>query len=111
MVVERDQFFLELDGLSEQEIEAQLDLYDKEQLALIQEYLDRRVEALTKAEQVPPTKSAPSLQDAVASLAKVANTANDKATAALIVSLGAMLAAMASALVAFLALRGWTTLW
>ena len=43
MVVERDEFFAELDGLTEKEIEARLDLWDQEQLALIQEYLDQRV--------------------------------------------------------------------
>ena len=39
MVVGRDEFFAELDGLTEKEIEARLDLWDQEQLALIQEYL------------------------------------------------------------------------
>jgi galactitol-specific phosphotransferase system IIB component len=111
MVVERDEFFAELDGLTEKEIEARLDLWDHEQLALIQEYLDQRVLALAKAEQVAEIKAAPSAQDAVASLVEVASTANTKATAALILSVGAMLAAMASAIVAFLALRGWTISW
>jgi hypothetical protein len=111
MVVGRDEFFAELDGLTEKEIEARLDLWDREQLALIQEYLDQRVLALAKAEQAAQTKAAPSAQDAVASLVEVASTANTKATAALILSVGAMLAAMASALVAFLALRGWTMSW
>ncbi|MGA7457595.1 MAG: hypothetical protein WBW51_09830 [Methyloceanibacter sp.] len=112
MVVERDEFFAELDGLTEKEIEARLDLWDREQLALIQEYLDQRVLGRAKAEQPAQIKAAPSAQNAVmASLAEVANTANTKATAALILSVGAMLAAMASALVAFLALRGWTISW
>ena len=61
-----------------------------------------------KAEQAAQIKAAPSV---VASLVEVASTANTKATAALILSVGAMLAAMASALVAFLALRGWTITW
>jgi ABC-type Na+ transport system ATPase subunit NatA len=114
MVVERDEFFAELDGLTEKEIEARLDLWDREQLALIQEYLDQRVSARAKAEQSEQIKTAPSaLDDAavVASLVEVASTANTRATAALILSVGAMLAAMASALVAFLALRGWTMSW
>ena len=51
MVIERDEFFAELDGLTEKEIEARLDLWDQEQLALIQEYLDQRVSARAKAEQ------------------------------------------------------------
>ena len=111
MITERDKFFAELDGLTEKEIEARLDLWDREQLALIQEYLDRRVSALAKpATQI---EAASSVQDdaVVASLVEVASTANTKATAALILSVGAMLAAMASALVAFLALRGWTISW
>ena len=110
MVVERDEFFAELDGLTEKEIEARLDLWDREQLALIQEYLDQRV--LVRAKAAAQIKAAPSAQDAVvASLVEVASTANIKATAALILSVGAMLTAMASALVAFLALRGWTISW
>jgi hypothetical protein len=113
MVVGRDEFFAELDGLTEKEIEARLDLWDREQLALVQEYLDQRASAQAKAEQPAQIKAAPSDQDAalVASLVEVANTANTKATAALILSVGAMLAAMASALVAFLALRGWMISW
>ena len=113
MVVERDEFFAELDRLTEKEIEARLDSWDREQLALIQEYLDQRVSARAKAEQAAQIKAAPSAQDdaVVASLVEVASTANTKATAALILSVGAMLAAMASALVAFLALRGWTMSW
>ena len=111
MVVERDEFFAELDGLTEKEIEARLDLWDREQLALIQEYLDQRVLVRAKA-TAAQIKAAPSAQDAVvASLVEVASTANTKATAALILSVVAMLAAMASALVAFLALRGWTMSW
>ena len=43
MVVGRDEFFAVTDGLTEKEIEARLDLWDQEQLALIQEYLDQRV--------------------------------------------------------------------
>ena len=108
MVVERDEFFAELNGLTEKEIEARLDLWDHEQLALIQEYLDQRVLGRVRAEQAAQIKAAPSV---VASLVEVASTANTKATAALILSVGAMLAAMASALVAFLALRGWTISW
>ena len=112
MAVVRDEFFAELDGLTEKEIEARLDLWDQEQLALIQEYLDQRVLGRAKAEQAAQIKAGPSAQDAVvASLVEVANTANTKATAAFILSVGAMLAAIASALVAFLALRGWTISW
>jgi hypothetical protein len=113
MVIGRAEFFAELDGLTEKEIEARLDLWDREQLALIQEYLDQRMSARAKAEQAAEVQGAPSAQDdaVVTSLLEVASTANAKATAALILSAGAMLAAIASALVAFLALRGWTMSW
>ena len=63
MVVGRDEFFAELDGLTEKEIEARLDLWDQEQLALIQEYLDQRVLGRAKAEQAAQIKAAPSTQD------------------------------------------------
>ena len=56
MVVGRDEFFAELDGLTEKEIEARLDLWDREQLALVQEYLDQRASAQAKAEQPAQTK-------------------------------------------------------
>jgi len=127
MVVERGEFFSELERLTEKEIEARLDLWDEEQLALIQEYLDQKMlgraqaeqsawktpgPSGAKTEQAAQTKAEPNAQDAVvASLLEVANTANTKATAALIFSVGAMLAAVASALIAFLALRGWTMSW
>ena len=127
MVVDRGEFFSELEGLTEKEIEARLDQWDEEQLALIQEYLDQKmlgraqaeqsawktpVQSGAKTEPVGEIKAQPNAQDAVvASLLEVANTANTKATAAVIFSLGAMLASMASALIAFLALRGWTMSW
>ena len=41
----------ELDGLTEKEIEARLDLWDEEQLALIQEYLDQKMLGRAQAEQ------------------------------------------------------------
>ena len=49
--------------LNEKEIEARLDLWDQEQLALIQEYLDQRVSTRAKAEQAAEIKAAPSAQD------------------------------------------------
>ena len=101
-----------LTGSPRRRLRRGFDLWDQEQLALIQEYLDQRVLGRVKSEQAAQIKAAPSAQDAVvASLVEVANNANTKATAALILSVGAMLAAMASALVAFLVLRGWTFTW
>ena len=90
MVVERGQLFSELERLTEKEIEARLDLWDEEQLALIQEYLDQKMlgraqaeqsawktpgPSGAKTEQAAQTKAEPNAQDAVvASLLEVANT-------------------------------------
>ena len=59
MVVGRDEFFTELDGLTEKEIEARLDLWDREQLVLVQEYLDQRELGGPKAEQTAQIKAGP----------------------------------------------------
>ena len=48
---------------SPEEIEARLDLWDREQLALIQEYLDQRVLGRVKAEQAVQIEAAPSAED------------------------------------------------
>ena len=52
MVVERGEFFSELERLTEKEIEARLDLWDEEQLALIQEYLDQKMLVRAQAERL-----------------------------------------------------------
>ena len=44
MAVNRDEFFAELDKLTDQEIEERLPLFDREQLLLVQQYIDRRGE-------------------------------------------------------------------
>jgi len=106
MAVDRDEFFAELDGLTEKEIEARLAVWDREQLVLVQEYLDRKGWERAKATRAPQVEIAPSTKDAArASVEEVAKGANTRATVALIFSIGAMLAAIASAFVAFVALQ------
>jgi hypothetical protein len=105
----RDEFFAELDKLTEQEIETRLPQWDREQLLLVQEYLDE------KAEQ---TKAAPSAQidsstkeEALRVSVEAAKRTHSMALMAMILAVGAMMAAITSALVAFLALQGWTISW
>jgi hypothetical protein len=100
MTVNLDELFAELDRLTEEQIEASLaaGVWDEPKRQLAQHYLDqrklKRVEAAA-AEEL----------NAVRSVVDDARAANFKATAAMIFAAGAMLAAMASAFVAFLALR------
>jgi hypothetical protein len=107
--MKRDQFFAQLDQLSPAEIEAQLPAWDIEQLILAQEYINQKAAA---SEDVPPTKvppkSIPPRDNEAQSSLEVARRAHTAAMMAIIISIGAMLAALAAALLAFLALRGAT---
>ena len=90
--MDRNQFFAELDQLTQSQIEARLASWDSEQLKLVEEYLGRgtiKPEG-TQAESV-----------AVA----MATKANRIAAIALIIAIGAMFAAIAAGLVAFQALQ------
>jgi len=101
MTVNRDQLFAELDKLSADEIEAGLDagVWSEDRRQLVEHYLDQM--KLT------------TLQMDIADTAKVAaqaaegqsRRATSLAMAALILAAGAMLAATAAGLIAFLALR------
>jgi hypothetical protein len=101
MTVNRDQLFAELDKLSADEIEADLDagVWSEDRRQLVEHYLDQM--KLT------------TLQMDIADNAKVAaqaaagqsRRATSLAMAALILAAGAMLAATAAGLIAFLALR------
>jgi hypothetical protein len=95
MVVERDEFFAELDGLTEKEIEARLDLWDRESCTDSGHQI-RRVMG-RPAEPAAGITAAPAQDDAAMASGGIASTANTKATAALILS-AVMLAAIASAL-------------
>ena len=100
---EHDKLFADLDALSEEQIQVGLaaGVWDEPVRPLVQHYLYdlklKRVEAA--AEQLDDVREAArvAVEEAVKS--------RTRATAALIIAGGAMLAAMLAALVAFLALR------
>jgi hypothetical protein len=96
--MDRDEFFAQLDQLSEKEIEARLSSWDRDQLLLVQEYLDQRQSKVPQAD-------ARLAKDAASAAAEMASRANDRATIAFIISIGAMLAAITAAVVALLGLR------
>jgi hypothetical protein len=96
--MDRDEFFAQLDQLSEKEIETRLSSWDRDQLLLVQEYLDQRQSKVPQAD-------ARLAKDAASAAAEMASRANDRATIAFIISIGAMLAAITAAVVALLGLR------
>ena len=106
----RDQLFADLDALTEEQIEAGLaaGVWGETVRPLVQHYLYQitlaRIEAA--AEQLVS-----STNNAAKAAADDASGAKLRATAALIISAGAMLAAMAAAFISFLALRGFEALW
>jgi hypothetical protein len=96
--MDRDEFFVELDRLSEKEIEARLASWGRDQLLLVQEYLDQR-------RSQGPQADAVAAKEAASAAAQMASRANDRATVAFIISIGAMLAAITATVVALLGLR------
>ena len=110
MTVKRDQLFTDLESLTEDQIEVGLEagVWGDPARPVVQRYLDqmklKRVEALA-AEQLEVARVA---IDTARAAVEEARGSKLRATAALIIAAGAMLAAMASAFVAFLALRDWT---
>ena len=96
----RDEFFAELDQLTPKEIEARLSSWDKDELALVQEYLEQTRSKAPQTDQV-----AQAARDAAWAAAEMASKANERATVAFIIAIGAMLAAIASTVVALLGLR------
>jgi hypothetical protein len=112
--MDRDKFFAELDQLTPPEIEARLPSWDMEKLVLAQEYIEpkeKQDQAVEKgAAETGPT-STDTKEDRVQVSVEVARRAHTTAMMALIFSMGAMLAAIAAAVLAFLALRGATISW
>jgi hypothetical protein len=110
MTVSQQQLITDLDALTEDQIEVGLEagVWGDPARPVVQRYLDqvklRRVEAVA-AEQLEAARTA---IEAAQAAAEEARGLKLRATAALIIAAGAMLAAMASAFVAFLALRHWT---
>ena len=109
MTQARQQLFLDLEALTEEQIEVALEagVWGEPTREVVQRFLDqmklRRVEAAT-SEQLEVSRGA---IETAAKAVEEARAAKLWATSSLIVAAGAMLAAMASAFVAFLALRGW----
>jgi len=98
--MDRDVFLAMLDQLTPGEIDARLSSWDDEQLKLVQEYLDR------KAIKPPQSqKAAQALTPTDLPVIAIATKASNMAKAALILSVGAMLAAIASGLVVYEALH------
>ena len=98
--MDRDAFFAVLDQLTLPQIEEQLPLWDAEQLKFAEEYLDRK--GITYAQM---ERGMPSRTNTESTAAAMAAKSHRIATIALIVAIGAMLAAIASGLVAFEALQ------
>jgi hypothetical protein len=112
--MDREKFFAELDQLTPAEIEARLPTWDMEKLVLAQEYIDQKEMRADETAETAAAETAPtnSTKDDPARLSvEVARRAHTTAMMALIFSVGAMLAAIAAAVSAFLALRGWTISW
>ena len=103
MTVNRDQLFAELDRLSADEIEAGLDagVWSEDRRQLVEQYLDQMKLTTMQLEATQEAKIA--AREAVAHAKK----ATSVAFSALTIAAGAMIAAIASAFVAFLALRNW----
>jgi Pyruvate/2-oxoacid:ferredoxin oxidoreductase gamma subunit len=101
MTVNRDQLFAELNKLSADEIEAGLDagVWSSERRQLVEHYLDQLQVTTMQMEATEAAKAAAQAAEAHS------RRATSTAMAALILAAGAMIAAMASAFIAFLALR------
>ena len=93
MAVNRSEFFALLDGLTEKEIEARLPTWDMERLELAQEYVETRLSPADNPS--PDQKQTEKATETAALLAlNAARSASLKATAALILAIGAMLTAV-----------------
>lgn len=93
MAVNRVEFFALLDGLTEKEIEARLPTWDMERLELAQEYVETRLAPTESAG--PDQKQIDKAAETASLLAlNTARSAGLRATAALILSIGAMLTAV-----------------
>ena len=92
----RDEFFAQLQKLSPKEIEARLSSWDKKKLVLVHEFLQQKQSEVPQSEQAAGTET-----DAAWAAMEAATRAEFRATIAIIIAVGAMLAAVASAVVAF----------
>ena len=97
----RDEFFAVLDQLTPSQIEGRLPLWDHDQLKWVGEYLERRD---GRASATQPRDALP-LDATLAAMVAMTAKANKMATAALVIAIGAMLAAVVSGLVAIQVLQ------
>jgi hypothetical protein len=93
VAMDRDEFFAKLDSLTEKEIEERLPLFDTDELALVQDYVDQKAVEKIRAALQAGFETTHTTRATMAAL-KAAQSANTKAFAALMLSIGAMLAAI-----------------
>ena len=107
MTLNRDQLFADLDALTLEQIEAGLaaGVWGDDARPTIEHYVLKRKFAADQRNAVVTAQQAAKVAMEQAASAKL------WAIAAFIIAAGAMLAAMVSGFVAFLALRHWTDLW
>jgi len=93
MAVNGTEFFALLDGLTEKEIEALLPTWDMERLELAQEYVETR---LAPADPAKPDQrqTGQGVETAALLALNTARAASVRATAALILAVGAMVSAV-----------------
>ncbi len=90
MALNRTEFFALLDGLTEKEIEARLPTWDMERLELAQEYVETRL-APADGHQRDPRQTEKAAETAALLALNTVRSASVRATAALILSIGAMI--------------------
>ena len=111
MAVNRDEFFAELDRLTDQQIEERLPLWNREELMMVQQYIDQRtIEPPEEAPKAPeqeqkPVSSERITRDAAVVALAAARKASTMAVSALILSIGAMMAALVAGAIAYLSLN------
>ena len=107
MTMQEERLFTDLNALTDEQIEAGLaaGVWRETTRPFVEQYLDQ-----IRMSRVQAAASAQGLE-AIQSVIGDARAANFKATIALMFAAGALLAAMAAALIAFLALRGVTISW
>lgn len=96
----RDEFFAQLQKLSPKEIEARLSSGDRERLVLVHEFLQQN-----QSKEAPSGQLVRAATDASWAAVQGAAKAETRATFAIIISVVATLAALASAVIAFLGLK------
>jgi hypothetical protein len=110
MTASQRQLYLDLENLTEDQIEVGLEagVWGDPARPVVQRYLDKMKLERVEAAAAKQLEAARCAIDAAETAAQEARGSNLRASVAIIIATGAMVAAMAAAFVAFLALRGWT---